>query len=406
MSWADTDRVSRHRRLSNALGALTVGALLSACGSAAPVSGQPSPQAASGSQLLERALADARASGSVREVVTAHRKGENVVMTDDVGAAGGRQVIALTPSETAHVMVLGDTAYIAGGQAVLTRYFGFPAATSRQVGARWITIPSSSPDFTAVADDATLASAIRDIGLSGHLTELVPSTVDGQSVVGIIGAATHLGKDAPLGTVYVSRSAHPLPVEVTYSLSDGAHSTLRFARWGERLTLHRPHHVVGATMVSRLVQSAVRADVNSPLDGEWVATGQVLKSHNSAAEAPGEVLERLWLIQPSCAGAHCTLAFTRQIAQTTAGTPSAPLVARLRPTRGGWLTKFTELDAACLGPGGRLIPGTEISHWTLTYSPPTITALELTETSGPGCETGTSTIRWTAVRSPSKTVKS
>jgi hypothetical protein len=396
--------VSSGRRLSNLLGALTLGVLLSACGGTAPVSGQASPQAASGSQLLQHALTDARESGSVREVVTARRKDDTIVMTNDVGAAEGRQLISLTPTETARVMVLGNTAYVAGNQTALTHYFGFPAATSRQVGDRWVSIPSSNPDYVAVADDATLASAVKDLGLSGHLTELVPSTVDGQSVIGIIGAATHVN-GTPLGTVYVSRSAHPLPVEATYNLSNGARSTLRFARWGERVALRRPRQVVGATVVTKLVKSAVLAEAKSPLNGEWDATGTVLKSHDSASDPAGLVLERLWLIQPNCADARCTLEFSRQIAETTAGTPSTPLTAPLRPTHSGWLTMFTELNAACRGTSG-LVPGTEISHWTMTYTPTTITAIEQTRTAGSDCETGTTTIRWAAVRAPSKSITS
>jgi hypothetical protein len=384
---------------------MTVAALLSACGSAAPVGGQTSPQAASGSQLLEQALTDARRAGSVREVTTARRRGETFVMTDDVGTSEGRQLIAVTPRETAQVVVIGDTAYVAGDQTALTHFFGFPSATSRQVGDRWVSIPSSSPAYSAVADDTTLSKSLKDLGLSGQLTELVPSTIDGRSVVGIIGAAKGLGKDAPLGTVYVTRSAHPLPVEETYTASNGARSTLTFAHWGERLSLRRPRRVVGAKVVSQLVKSAVRAEVNSPLDGEWVATGHVLTSHDSAVEPAGTVLQRLWLIQPRCAGTRCTLEFEREVAQTTAGTPTDPLVAPLRTSRGGWLTTFTEFNAACQG-SSELVAGTEVSHWTMTYAPTTITAIELTRTAGPDCAaTATSTIRWTAVRAPSKTVK-
>jgi hypothetical protein len=396
--------VLSRRRLSNLLGALTVAALLSACGSAAPTANQA--VSSSGSQLLEQALTDAREAGSVHEVMTNRLKGGTVVMADDIGTTEGRQLISVTPGEAGRVLVFGASAYIAGDQTALTHFFGFPAATARQIGDRWVSMPASNREYTAVADDATLSSALTDLGLGGHLTELVPSTVDGQPVVGIIGAAEHLGgSDAPLGTVYVSRSNHPLPVEVTYSLSDGEHTTLRFDDWGERLTLRRPHRVIGAAALDRLLKSATRTTAKSPLDGYWVATGHVLKTHDSAVQVPGEVIQRLWLIRQVCSNAGCTLAFTRQTAGATADTLGTPITAPLKSTGSGWLSTFSETDVRCQGISADY-PGTEISHWSMTYTSSTITALEQTRTTGPNCETGTTTIRWTAVRRPSKTVPS
>lgn len=399
--WADTDRMSSPRRLSSLLGALAVGAMLTACGSGAHTGSQVSAQTASGAQLLEHALTDARKAGSVHEVMTYRRKGHAVVMTDDVGISEGRQLISVTRREKARVLVFGAAAYIAGDQTALTHFFGFPTATARQISNRWVGVPSSNRDYTAVADDATLSSVLSNLGLSGHLTELVPSTVDGQRVVGITGAAEHLGKDAPLGTVYVSRSDHPLPIEATYTLSDGEHSTLSFGHWGERLALHRPRRVVGATVLKQLTRSAASTAPKSPMAGYWVATGHVLKTHDSAAQVPGEVIERLWLIQQACSRASCVLEFSRQTAGATADTLGTPITAPLQSTRSGWLATFSEPNVVCQGLNADY-PGTEISHWTMTYTATTITALEQTRTAGPDCETGTSTIHWTAIRASNR----
>ena len=295
----------------------------------------------------------------------------------------------------------------------MRRYFGFSAPAAAKIGSRWLSIPSTNKAFPAVADEATLGSAIRDLALVGHLTELVPSRLNGQPVVGILGTASLPGapKGSVAGTVYVSRSGTPLPVGATYTYGTRGSTRIALDRWGERLRLRAPSHVITAAALKQAFSGptersnqAATASGKSTTSGDgawvgyWVATGRVLEVHDSAAQARGETIDRLWLIHRACASSRCPLELERQTAGSTANTLGSPITAPLTGTGNRWHATFVEPNVYCLGAGADY-SGTERSSWKITQaSPGTITALETTRTSGPQCEIGTSTIVWTAHR--------
>ncbi len=123
--------------------------------------GAKGAQTLSASQLLNAALRDARARGSVHEVeqwVTSKASGTYV---DDVGLSDGRQQIQISGGAQAHSLVVGDTAYTSGNQAALVQFFGFPAAVARAIGTRWVGVPRSNSAYASVARDATLRRRLR-----------------------------------------------------------------------------------------------------------------------------------------------------------------------------------------------------------------------------------------------------
>lgn len=403
----------RRRSGCSLLAGLLVSAAACACGSQAPAPRVSSPAQLSASQLLQKALHDARADGSVHEVMRGKDAGSAVTFSDDVSLHGGRQKITLTTGNVAHVLVDRDVAYISGDGLVMRRYFGFSAPAAAKIGSRWLSIPSTNRAFAGVADDVTLGSAIRDLALVGHLTELVPSRLNGRPVVGILGTASLPGapRGSVAGTVYVTRSGTPLPVAATYSSGTRASTRIVLDRWGEGVRLRAPTHVITVTALrqafsgssQRSNQAATASGTSTPSGddawvGYWVATGRVLQAHDSAVQTRGEIIERLWLIHRACAGSRCPLELERQTAGSTANTLGSPITAPLTGTSNRWHANFVEPNVYCLGAGADY-PGTERSNWKITQaSPGTITALETTRTSGPDCEIGTSTIVWTAHR--------
>jgi len=235
-------RLSTRRRSDAVLLACAfAGAAVSACGARTQASTAPSA-----AQVLRTALNDANKSGPVHEEESVQLPSVTVTFSDDVAAPGGRQEITKSTGERAHVLIVGARAYYSGNQAALVRYFGLPPTVARAVGTRWVAIPSSSSDYSTVANDATLSTALGALALTGHLTETGPITVNGQSTIGIhsnvSASGTALGSIS--ATVYVSRARTPLPVGATYTYSRGGSASIRLSNWGEPLALHAPTHVV------------------------------------------------------------------------------------------------------------------------------------------------------------------
>jgi hypothetical protein len=377
---------------------------LCACGSQTRQTTPSSP-----ARLLHAALSNATARGSVHEVGSSEKSGQTVAFSDDVAAHGGRQTITLPSGQRALVLVVGDVAYISGDQAVLTHYFGLSPSAAKAVGTRWLSIPSSSRAYVVVANDATLPTALDGLSLTGRLTELAPSTISGEPVVGIKGDVSLPGAppNSVAATIYISRSGKPLPVGATYSFSSGVSGGTMLSQWGEHLSLQAPAHVIAPhalnpvghpSSAATAVPRTHTSDPGAAWIGYWQATGRVLQARDSAIQAPGEIIHRAWRIYQACASHTCSLEFERQTAGPTAETLGTPLTAQLVGTNNGWRTGFSEPNVYCMGSTADH-PGVEDSHWHITRATSdTISAVETTSTSGPACKTGTTKITWTARR--------
>jgi len=196
-------------------------------------------QKPSATQLLQTAFSNARARRSVHENQLEIIKGKQGTFSDDVSIRSGRQTIDTPIGVRAHVLVVGSTAYISGNHKALVSYFGFPQAVAQRIGARWVKIPSSDSGYATVAADATLPSALSEITPSGQLTELSPRMLNGTAVIGIRGNLPSGFKGAGKDTIYLTRSAHPLPVSATFAGS-GHLLTFTFRNWGEHVIANPP----------------------------------------------------------------------------------------------------------------------------------------------------------------------
>lgn len=150
--------------------------------------------------------------------------------------------------------------------------------------------------------------------------------------------------------------------------------------------------------------SSDEARQEAALIGDWQANGQVLEAEDSAIQAPGETLQRLWRIQKACARQRCALQLTRQIAGSTSQSIGGALTTPLRWSNGHWLATFGEAHVYCETVTGVGV-GIEGSAWNITViDSRTITAREHTSTGGPGCVTGTTALTWRATKLPAEQV--
>ena len=227
---------------------IVVASLSNAPGAGADGNDARAAQAPSAAALLRAAVRDALAQSSVHEVEAESSPLISGTLTADVGPKQGRQTLTHSGGERGAVIVVGGSAYFSGNQAALINYFGLPSAVARGVGTRWVAVPASTAGYAVVADGATLPSVLGSFDVSGHLTLTAPTTVDGQSVVGIHGTSAAAGLAASTATVtvtiYVTRSHAPLPVRADYSFSTGGHATLTLSDWGEHLVVMGPAYAI------------------------------------------------------------------------------------------------------------------------------------------------------------------
>ncbi len=194
-------------------------------------------------RLVATALHDASVRGSMHEVGVAVEGKSTVTLTDDLSLAGGRQDIVHFGGEHAHVLIVGDTAYFSGNEAALTGYFGLSAQSARKVGSRWVSVPKSNRDYRQLAAGATLISALGQLSPPGKLTETAPTTIDGQSVIGIRGTPASQAGATASSVLYISRSKDPLPVRLSVSVTSSngdVRSTVDVSGWGEHVVLTAP----------------------------------------------------------------------------------------------------------------------------------------------------------------------
>jgi hypothetical protein len=214
---------------------------------------QASTKASAASTLLRSAVRNALARKSVHEIETEKAPKASGLITIDAGTTQGHEQITHSGGEQAQVLVVGGTAYFSGNQAALIHYFGLPAAVAKKIGTRWVSVPSSSSGFAAVAGGTTLASVLGSFDVPGTLRETAPTQIDGQAAVGVTGKGPVTGSSTPSvsAIVYVTRSSKPLPLRAVYSFSTGGSVTLDLSAWGEHLALKAPATSIPATQLEK-----------------------------------------------------------------------------------------------------------------------------------------------------------
>lgn len=163
--------------------------LLTACSTATHPGAKPrSPAAVSPvGQLLQSALAAARASGSVHytQISTPHG-GTPGTSIGDVALTQGRQIIRDGRGEYMTTLVVPTAAYFRGTASALRNVAGMTASQSARLAHTWIRIPAAYPTFKEVAFLVTLPTVLANVTPTGQLREK-PATVAGNAAIAISG---------------------------------------------------------------------------------------------------------------------------------------------------------------------------------------------------------------------------
>ena len=218
---------------------------------AAAVAASVALAARSPQQWRAAMLAAASARHSVHYVSTSSASGHSIRMVADVGKGRGIQRITFTShghSGPAAILIAGRTAYIKGNVFTMRNFFGFPQAKAKQYSGKWISIPSTSSGYSAIAADATFASFLADLLPAKHLT-LVRATIAGKKSVGVRGTARQGGVKL-MATVYAPARGTPLPFEVKAAPAGGSGTSLaRMSRWNEPVRVTAPANAVPISTV-------------------------------------------------------------------------------------------------------------------------------------------------------------
>jgi hypothetical protein len=207
--------------------------------------------AASPKQVRASMLAAASARHSVHYVSTSSAKGHFIRIVADVGSGLGVQRITVKSggrSGPASVLIAGGSAYIRGNSFTLHNYFPFTQAQAQHYAGQWISIPSTSGAYAAVAADATFSSFVGDLLPSRRLA-VVQAKVGGKKSLGLRGTLTQAGLELT-ETIYAPAAGTPLPFEEK-AVASGVKGTslTRMSRWNSAVHVTAPANAVPITTV-------------------------------------------------------------------------------------------------------------------------------------------------------------
>jgi hypothetical protein len=197
-------------------------------------------------------LAAASARHSVHYVNTSSASGHAIRMVADVGRGRGIQQVTFSShghSGPATILIAGRSAYIKGNAFTMRKFFGFTQAQAGRYAGKWISIPSTSPAYSAIAADATFASFLSDLLPAKNLA-LVRTAIAGRKSVGVRGTARQSGINL-VETVYAPARGTSLPFEEKAVPADHSGTSLaRMSRWDEPVHVTAP---ANAVPISRVV---------------------------------------------------------------------------------------------------------------------------------------------------------
>jgi hypothetical protein len=136
-------------------------------------------------------------------------------------------------------LVVDGTAYVNINQLAMTSLFQAPAGVAQQFANKWLYFRSSDQAYKTITETLTLGSLLQQVTPTGAVSKLAPTVINGRSVIGLRGELP--GKLS--GTLYVSATGSPLPVEEISPTASGT-TTAIFSSWGEPVNVTPP---AGAT---------------------------------------------------------------------------------------------------------------------------------------------------------------
>lgn len=207
--------------------------------------------------LVTNALDAARTAGSVHFVETAAAGKQSVSVVGDVSPTRGRQTITVRyGSSVGHMDGLwsGDRVYFKGDAYGLQSFLGMSAALSRKYKSRWIAFSKSDPGFAQTAKQFTVQGPLSEISLTGQLSVVGASVVDGVAAEGVRGKTMALSSNggSGTGTLYVASNGTGLPVRFTgtgQQPTGSASARVDFSKWGETVDVQSPSGAIAQSNV-------------------------------------------------------------------------------------------------------------------------------------------------------------
>ncbi len=230
--------LSGHARL---WGAPALAGLITALTMFAPISaGAATPTARS---LVERALADAKASRWVHETVDIYHGGVVIESSHDViGVSGGEQESILSNGGTSELLALDamKTLYVLADAAALTTTYSMSSVDATTFSNQWLELTPSSSIYDSVAFATTLASDFSQVRFAGRLHLGGEGVVAGKRVRVIAGNVPAIdGAPSFKGTLDVTANGRALPVRF-HEIHGSTVIVVTWSKWGHGTSLTAP----------------------------------------------------------------------------------------------------------------------------------------------------------------------
>jgi hypothetical protein len=185
-------------------------------------------------QAVVLTTAAVRQAGSAHVVTSLRVQGRTATYVNDVSAHSGREVISYHGAKVI-VLEVGHTAYVRANVLALTNLFQSSTAEAQQLADKWLSFPSTGKDYKQISETLTLGSLLQQV-MPTHLGSMSGTSIkNGQTVIGIRGKVS----GGVSGTLYVSATGEPVPVEEVSSGRDGV-TTAVFSHWGEPVRVAAP----------------------------------------------------------------------------------------------------------------------------------------------------------------------
>lgn len=191
-------------------------------------------------QVLAAAKAAALGAATVHVSGSIVNEGKPISLDMElVSGQGGRGQVSLG-NLSVRLIDLDKTVYLDGSAAFYRHFVGARAA--RRLPGRWLVAPAGRGALSSLASLTNMRKLLA-LALSGHgaLSRVRSTTVGGRPAVAVSDGARR-------GTLYVSATGTPYPIEITRR-GAGAGS-ISFARWNKPITLNPPKRAIAVEQLS------------------------------------------------------------------------------------------------------------------------------------------------------------
>lgn len=218
----------RRFHLLSLLGGLS--ALISACGTAAPVS--------NGIQTMSPTKAEAavntaiKNSNSVRMAISVTQHGVTSSQILDSTKTGGIRTLEVQGG-TAVILVTNKGAFLKAPSAILSRNFGLSATSASKDSGQWLSFATGTTAYFSLASGVGISSLAQEVSLTS-VTRKVHPQINGVAVTALEGSSPSGKLD-----LYIPDAGPLLPIAGTISVN-GSVVQFAFSRWGVPVDLTPP----------------------------------------------------------------------------------------------------------------------------------------------------------------------